>query len=196
METEHVRVDQLQTEVIELRDQLAKLKLGNRPDDSFKKISFIGLLKLDFDVRVGLIRDYMSKFFPTVFLKDCTMFTRYDKEQKVHIESNVGVVEFSSQGVRDRVFDAISKDPVKHKFTIGNKEIIVKKTRSKSATLRNLALREACDAAKKRVGEAEAGNVEIKWGPRHVEYKGEIVFKQPSGHDLGSYIGSFEGFTP
>ena len=141
------------------------------------------------------MREYMASNFANVYFKDCSVFTRYDKPTKKTFETNTGYVEFSSQAIRDRVFDEIEGNPAKFKFIFDGKEVTIKKTRSKSATDRNTALREATDAIKKHVGDADAVNVELKWDGRHVEFKKEIVFKQLAGHDLGTFVGSFEKFV-
>ena len=69
----------------------------------------------------------------------------------------------------------------------------IKKTRSKSATDRNNALRNALKYTKDTLGGTSA---EIKWeGERGVQFEGEWVYKQPPGQSLGEFGGKLNGHT-
>ena len=183
-----------------LEKKVEQLTKKSKPDDSYKRISFMGLPKLSLDDRVSALRDFMSTKFPKILIKDCSIFYRFDREKKTYEATNTGYVEFSSPAVRDHVIKLIEGDAVQFKCVVGGKTVDVKRTRTKNAADRNAALRKAAELIKEKVGTTNADSVTITGlkpgtGDRGVKFKEIVAFSQPSGSGLGEFLGDFCDLT-
>ena len=107
--------------------------------------------------------------------------------------TNTGFAEFVSSDVRDFVPKQMETNTKDFKLVIEGKEVAVRRARTRRATERNTALRNAAETLKK-LAEMD-GDVEIEWGrdgaQRGVKVKGSYAFLQPS-ESLGSFSGEFE----
>ncbi len=134
---------------------------------------------------------FMDSNFPNIKTRDCSVYFRRDKVKNTYDETKTGFVEFASKAVRDRVFDMIDADPQKHQCKIKGKSVDIQKARSRSATDRNKALTAAADLLKDIVD--NKGDVKPVWvGSRGVTVRGVYAYEQPSGHDLGRFVGDYE----
>jgi hypothetical protein len=174
-----------------LEATIAKLK-RQRPDNSFKTISFLGIPKgVSEDEVAAKLQDFMKAKFSKTFYVSCGVYPKFNKTTKMMEMSSTAFVEFASGGVRDRVFEEITSKEFEVK--INGKKVDVKKARSKSASDRNAALHAAKAMIKKHFN-AEMKDVEIKWTEqRGVIYKGDFIFNQPGGDSLGEFYGAMAG---
>ena len=175
-----------------LEKQFSEMDVKNRgPDDSFKRLVFLGLPNCSFEDRCEGMMKFMDSNFPNIKTRDCSVYFRRDKVKNTYDETKTGFVEFASKAVRDRVFDMIDADPQKHQCKIKGKSVDIQKARSRSATDRNKALTAAADLLKDIVD--NKGDVKPVWvGSRGVTVRGVYAYEQPSGHDLGRFVGDYE----
>ena len=107
--------------------------------------------------------------------------------------TNTGFAEFVSSDVRDLVLKQMESNTDGFKLVIDGKEVAVRRARTRRATERNTALRNAAETLKK-LAEMN-GDVEIEWGrdgaQRGVKVKGSYAFLQPS-EGLGAFSVEFE----
>ena len=177
-----------------MRQKFEKLELKAKrgPDDSFKRIVFLGMPKMLYEKRIQYLESYMKDKFPSIKYVCSVYFRKGDGKDRVMTDT--GYVEFVSSDVRDFVLKLIDADEGKFKFNIEGKAIAIRRARTRRATERNAALRTAAETLKKL---ADMDNdVEIEWGrdggQRGVKVKGTYAFTQPSGDSLGNFAGEFE----
>ena len=136
---------------------------------------------------------YMKEHFPSVQCT-CSVCFKMGDGKRDRVMTDTGFVEFITSDVREFVLSDIESNPEKHKFVMDGKVITVRRARTRRATKRNTAFRNAADTFKK-LSEMEH-DVEIKWDregqQRGVKIKGTYAFTQASRDSLGSFTGDFE----
>ena len=189
------RVGKLESALEDLRKRFEKLELKAKrgPDDSFKRIVFLGLPDLSYEKRVTHMTKFMKDKFPDLKCA-CSVYFRKSDSKNERIMTNTGFAEFVSSDVRDHVVKQIEGNVSKFKFAIDGTEVPVRRARTRRATERNAALRSAADALKKLCEMDD--DVVIVWGrggeQRGIKVKEAYAFTQPSGDDLGQFTGEFE----
>ena len=187
------RIGNLETTLNELREKFEKLELKCKrgPDDAFKRIVFLGLPNVSYEKRVEHMNSFMRAKFAGVHC-NCSVYFRKGDSNKDRVMTNTGFAEFVSSDVRDFVLKQMEKNTNDFKLVIEGKEVAVRRARTRRASERNTALRNAAETLKK-LAEME-GDVEIEWGregqQRGVKVKGSYAFLQPS-EGLGSVSGDF-----
>ena len=115
-----------------------------------------------------------------------------DGGKNERVMTTTGFAEFVSSDVRDFAIKQVEANKDNFKFMIEDKEIAVRRARTRRATERNAELRGAAGTIKK-LAEMDT-DVEIEWckdGQRRgLKVKGSYAFLQPSD-SLGSFAREF-----
>ena len=126
---------------------------------------------------------------------NCSVYFRKGDSNKDRVMTNTGFAEFVSSDVRDFVLKQMEKNTNDFKLVIEGKGVAVRRARTRRATERNTALRNAADTLKK-LAEMD-GDMEIEWSregqQRGVKIKGSYAFVLPL-EGFGSSSGDFEHF--
>ena len=127
-----------------MRETIEKLELKSKrgPDDAFKRLVFLGLPKISFEKRVQHMVSYMKEHFPSVQCT-CSVYFKMCDAKRDRVMTDTGFVEFITSDVREFVLSDIESNPEKHKFVMDGKVITVRQARTRRATERNTALRNA-----------------------------------------------------
>ena len=144
------RIGNLETALSELRVKFEKLELKSKrgPDDAFKRIVFLGLPNVSYEQRVEHMSSFMKSKFPGVQC-NCSVYFRKGDSNKDRVMTNTGFAEFVSSDVRDLVLKQMESNTDGFKLVIDGKEVAVRHARTRRATERNTALRNASETLKK-----------------------------------------------
>ena len=165
--------------------QSSSSNLGTQQDDpAFKRIAFLGLpLEMEYDARTDAMEQFMKQNFPQVRIKDCSVFFRGPRTNRVMTQT--GYIEVSSSDVKSKLITQIESRSLK--FVVGGKDIRLQQARSQSAGKRNATLRLALEALKNDP-RAHGKDVNIeRSGVRGVTVNGVYAFTQPA-----EAIGAFD----
>ena len=164
---------------------------SQQDDPAFKRIAFLGLPdEMEYDARVEAMENFMKQNFPKIRIKDCSVFFRGPRANRVMTQT--GYLEVSSSDIRNKLLNQIESRSLK--CVIGGKEVRLQRARSQSAGKRNATLKLAMEALKQDK-RTQCKNIKIEWtGVRGVTVDGIYAFTQ-TADAVGSFDDPFTDLT-